>query len=577
VRNLLVIAICLMSPLSRAVTVNVNCDYSEITNAIEHVNADNTTIHIGPGDDDIPETIIINVPYNNFVIEGSGTNQTILRSGSSLNDVFYFLLYPNTLTTAHDLNLVADYNNTGFIFTQNPSYASGVFGGRYHFYNITMTNVMFRGISVGDGDTFGLVDHVYLENKTDWGPQFFDLSGNDYHSWTNPVSPIGTSNACYFEDFYLKNTSAGGNGFFDCYKGAQMVFRHGVFDGYSAAGDHGYDSQPTSARLMELYDCIWTNSDHSPGLVDIRGGVYIGYSNSCYYVSNSPGGMTTLQYYRACLTNFPTGDTPTAINDHSNDPDTAGHTGWLSYGQAGSPYIVNFANHQEGYAPFCNGNPSHGDRLFLGLTRYTFVSSLAAADFTMVDSQGFGGGAVLIGATVAATISNLFHAVNADTNFYGISHTNWSEYGVPYRVGHDFLPVSMTATNITFRNALDGSSSGVGYPANQQEGVLVSYPLDGTNFVNNQVIFGCYEWGNTLNGVQTTFNIVTACDGGQWGGLQSGRDYFDNVVPDSGTYTAFVYPHPLNSGRGGGGSGGSTSASTKAFGSGVTTGSGVSF
>jgi hypothetical protein len=163
----------------------------------------------------------------------------------------------------------------------------------------------------------------------------------------------------------------------------------------------------------------------------------------------------------------------------------------------------------------------------------------------MYNVGAYGGGAVLIGATVAQTITNLYNAVNVVPGYYGVAYTNWC--GLPFYIGHEFIAIGCTATDLILTNALDGNTDQYGYPANQQMGVVTSYPLTGTNFVNHQALCPGYAWGNTLNGVSQQFTVGgDLCGNNITNLIKLKRDYFNDVVPSPSTYTPLVYPHPLN-------------------------------
>ena len=248
--------------LGYGATINVPCNYTSITNALLTSANEGDTVLIGPGDCVISNEIDINRNIS-FTIAGSGTNLTTLRSAAGLRQVIWICSDSTNLFTVRDLNLVGDLaNDSGFLVCGHPAYDSP---GRYHIYNIKMTNVMCRGISVGYGSShssYGLVDHVYMKSTAN--AQFMDFEGADYGSWTN-TSPLGTINAFYVEDCYFDNSTNYGNGFFDAYDGAQFVFRHNICDGWSAAGGHGYDSSAISPRTWEVYNNLFTNSVGTTG------------------------------------------------------------------------------------------------------------------------------------------------------------------------------------------------------------------------------------------------------------------------------------------------------------------------
>lgn len=551
-KNLVSILLGMMLIASaQAVTINVTCDYPSITNALLTTAQEGDTVLIGAGDCIISNAIVVSRGIS-FTIAGSGSNLTTLRSSPSGTALWPMNNSTNTFTI-RDINFVGGNNDSGgTIICGWTAYDSP---GFYHIYNIQMTNVAYRGISVGHGKShgaFGLVDHCYLRS-TNFNPQFMDFEGANENSWTN-ANPLGTTNVVCVEDNIFDNGTNAGNGFFDAYDGAQFVFRHNVCIGYSTAGGHGYDSDISGPRTWEVYNNIFTNSPTSPpstSILAFRGGTGLVFSNAAYNVG---GGFMSLLLYRACPADN--------VNVIGGQPYCDGNI-YLGEGVPGFPYIVNFTSNcpTAGQGIVLTNNPTNTQTLFLGATRYTFVSTLANATTGMVDFGGYGGGAVLIGASTAATITNFYRAVNADQAYYGISFTNASEYGVPYRTGHEFIATNLDATSLYLKNALDGTNA-FGYPGNEQLGVLTSYPLTGTNFVNNQVVFPIYQWSNTFNGsvVSLPAAYSDSCGDYKTNLFKIGRDY-SNAMPSTLTYTPLVYPHPLNSGGGGGGS---TSQGTRA-------------
>lgn len=486
-----------------ASTINIPCDFLSISNACMTA-LEGDVILIGPGNCVMSNTINIDRKIS-FSIRGSGTNQTTLVSAAGLRQVISIWSNSSNVFSVSDLNCVGAVDNMFGFFTTGGNPPCAPMRGPVHYYNIQMTNVYGRGISMGYGDSFGLIDHCSFKTMFGGSAQPISFGGNSYRSWTNSVNPLGTTNACYVEDCYFDNGTNGGNGFFDAYDGAQLVFRHNFCTGNAPSGVHGYDSQPTSTRTWEIYNNIFTNITRTVLAIELRGGTGVVFSNQVYGASD----LCELAYYRSCEAN---------------------HSGTVnSYGIPGQGKIISFSS-----------NPTDNETRQLGMTSYRFVNKYAD-NSPWNGVNGYGGGNVVIGATLAETISNLFSAINLGP---GAGTT----YGKGMLIGHEFIAINYTADTLTLTSALDGNTDAFGYPANQQPGILTSYPLTGTNFVNNQTLWPAYAWGNTLDGVSHDFTLkddTGACSHYITNLIKLGRDYFNGIAPAPEVYKPLVYPHPL--------------------------------
>ncbi|HXI69241.1 MAG TPA: hypothetical protein VNN22_02670 [Verrucomicrobiae bacterium] len=520
--------ICLIGFSSLAVTNNVSCNYAAITNALATANEGDTVL-IGPGDCVINNSILINRNIS-FTIAGSGTNLTTLRSANGLGAMIWVITSSTNVFVMRDLNIVGATGNGqgGCLMFGHPAYD---FAGMFRIYNIQMTNVIGRGITAGAGRThnsYGLIDHCNFVAAPGYA-QMFSPEGAVANAWTNS-NPIGTLNVLCIEDCTMK-TTAEGNGYFDSYNGAQVVFRHNFCDGYSPIGGHGYDSGDSSIRTWEVYENVFTNWGNGAAFAVWRGGSGVMFSNKVY--GGIIGTFIGLGYYRACPFQHPY---PSV-------------TGCLPLGVPGDPYIINFngtTNYPLGEGQTFSGNPTDGQYAALGFSTYYFKTSIIGLPYG-------GNRYVKIGATAAQTLTNLYNAVNLGPGA-GVTYTNANM--LPFTFGHEFIATGLNATTLYLRNALDGTNA-FGYPANQQEGVVISYPLTATNFVNNPVVWPMYFWGNTLNGLPRNFDdFVTApeCAINLINLVKAGRDYFNNTIPAASVYKPLVYPHPLQTLAGGSGS-----------------------
>ena len=188
-----------------AATLNVPCDFLSISNACMTAK-EGDLVWIQPGDCVMSSQIIINRNIS-FTIAGSGTNLTTLREGGN-SSIFVVFSDSANVFTIRDMNLVcASGSGAGLIYFGN---GSNEFPGMYHIYDIQMTNVMGRGISMGGGkshNAYGLLDHSTF--IADTGGNFLqgvDFQGAGMASWTN-ANPIGTTKVSCVEDCYFWTTA----------------------------------------------------------------------------------------------------------------------------------------------------------------------------------------------------------------------------------------------------------------------------------------------------------------------------------------------------------------------------------
>ncbi len=254
-------------------------------------------------------------------------------------------------------------------------------------------------------------------------------------------------------------------------------------------------------RSSEVYNNVFTNGGGILAL-QYRGGTTMIFSNQFYGF----GDAIQEAYYKSCKANhcyiFVNGE-----------------------GLPGEGFVLSFAknptNGQTITLTNCDGNA-----FYFG---YTFVSSYQ-------NTAGY----VVIGSDLAHTLTNLYNAVNLGTG-------SGTTYAVATTLNSSLQAYQIGANSITLTNMLNGSAP-FGYPANQQPGVLFSYPHTTMNKFNPQVVFGCYNWGNTLAGKPVGMSLQdTGAECGSYitNLLKPGRDYYNDVIPDMNVYTPLVYPHPL--------------------------------
>lgn len=502
----LIAFILLVSPAVRAATNILVDGFTATISSAYSAAADRDTVMIPPGE--WLQTAQITISQTKSVnLQGYGTNSTFLISTNTAN-LFISLNSSTNPILVSDITFIGHTanNNSLLDFGKNvpasTPFVAPVRVTRCHFV------VKNRGLVLGYGGGFGVADNCSFINPTDaagftsWSP-----GGNDYHTWTNPVVPIGTTNVVCVEDSLFKNDdNQAGNGFFDGYKGIQEVIRYNVFDGTANNGAHGYDSDTVGPRTGELYRNVFTNNNgHIPssggGLIDWRGGTLLWYSNTCYGSISLAGATPLLKYYRGCQG---------SVNTISN---------W-----ANIPQVVTWSS-----------NPSAG-------TGYNLIYS---PPYTFRDPLIAGDRQVLRGATLADSISNLVMCINLDPAGSGTAYSSTSTRN------NDVKVVAYDSTSITLSNVLDGSAA-FSWPAAFQHGVVTV-----TRYTNSPIAqYPCYSWANTYNGTPFGFGLAFStdpCNGVNniTNLLQDGRDFFDdtttNWVGEPVGYTPLAYPHPLRS------------------------------
>lgn len=485
-------------------TLNIPATFGAFSNAVLRAANEGDIVLIDPGTIIWERNLVIDRNIS-FTVSGSGTNQTFLVSSNSTVPLWIKSNSTNVFVFANVTIYGSPNDGNGFI-TTGPNVGSPTpMRSPLHFYNINMPALYARGIFLGSGDSFGLIDHCYFEmtGTLGWNPVAF--RGNGWKSWQNP-NPLGTSNACFVEDCVFKkgpNAPFNGNGFFDCYDGAQVVLRYNTFFGDANSGAHGYDSGATGVRTGEIYNNTFSGLTNGASILDWRSGTILWYNNT---LSGSIIPPAILKLYRGC------DGLVSTVSNYCNIPQVL-------------TWTANFTN-QQAYQ-------------LINQPRYTAKTSITS-DIIPRD--------FLIGSTLADSISNLVQCINLDPAGRGITYTASSTRN------DDVLVNAFTSNSLTLTNILDGASQPGGWPAAQQHGVLRM-----TQYANSPVeFFPCYSWSNIWNGATKLGWIVgfnnLPCNGhnNTTNLLHLGRDYFnDNDLatwagPPAG-YTAFTYPHPLQS------------------------------
>lgn len=581
----LLFLIALALPARAAITfdviTNVPASEMEFTNAFYTLGTtgQKVLIQIGAGSFTL-NTTITHSRNLGLSLRGAGmANTTITGPGST-----YGIIYNNSASTNEfvisDLNLIGNASQTGGFI----SIGANV-GTKYHaWYEITrirMTNCVARGFSLGFGDAFGYVHHCQFEFPN--GAANFNavqFGGNAQSSWLT-ANPIGTTNFVYW--MYNTHTNRGsgaGNGFFDCYNGAQEHVEGCNFDGDANTGAHGYDSQLTSARVGILRSNTWTSITSAKLPIEWRGGTLWAIGNTGTGTV-ALDGFLSLSYYRDCwgayqsglgypgiaytnwfsgiavaatassltASNFPSG-TNISANAVQLDGNAATHGGFYQQGLtltitggtgSGQVRIIsdssltsqsvpgritftvstNWSVTPDATSTFEIGF-TDGSKFSVGnLPQYTFVAT--TNQFISLVRQ------VLVGANLNGSLDNLMKAVNRDPTGAGLVYSAFTTNAVTGQ-NYDFLCLGHDSKSITWTNILDGPN---GYPGAMQPGVIGYTPYTNTGVT----LMPCLSVGNVLNGTNNiNFGLkwqLSSCSGPTFiDDVQNGRDYYvTNAVP----------------------------------------------
>lgn len=355
----------------------------------------------------------------------------------------------------------------------------------------------------------------YVFNGSEWG----NTGIYGYNSWAQPHT-MGTAESLFFENETFENTQA--LGFFafalDGWYGCRRTVRYCTFINCNC-NDHGTESPglPRSARQLELYNCTFqfamgTNSLSSPQ--SCRGGTALIYNNT----------LTTTG--TGLMSRF------IVLANQRNDLG-APNEPFFPWGWAGrwTPTNVSVAGTSVTVTMPNTLNQSLYYHSFRNTTQY-------------IEMRGW---------TPAA-----YNGVWRVTGF--------TDQTVTFSVAT--APGSLPTVTGKIMSPWDGNTNDLGYPCLDQAGSGASANI--TTFINgdipvpptagtpaqgamNQAREPVYAWNNRFNG--THRNVFVD---GAWSQqiILENRDYFNRApVPgDPGFpngYTAYTYPHPLNTGGGG--------------------------
>jgi hypothetical protein len=389
----------------------------------------------------------------------------------------------------------------------------GQVGFRFHHNHIK--NPIGGAPSVSTAG-YGLIDHV-LWDDTAQGTiplNFFgDFATRGALNWTDPTN-FGSNEAVYVEDSRENASSPSTEGFFDAYFGAKIVIRHNTIINNLMGGGHGTDSGGfRSVVLYEIYNNTLTNNTMGSQLImNSRGGTLLFYNNTMSGSYNWGG--VSLQYFRFSLPSDVTrwGTMNAGLN-------------WIPESLSETPCVSGVGACNTLNAPDWQANHSYATLAAIG----PLTNNSGRWNY-----QNQSGSSCTSGGAQPAWNQQVTDQAGANDVFTTDGTCTWTN------VGGDTGPPAGTGAGFLASNPDTACSSGTNctrYFDNNGG----TYPFrDQPGTIHDQVVYGNYAWNNTVSGVPNTAVFSTDTPSA----VQSGRDYFNNVVAPG--YTPYVYPHPLN-------------------------------
>jgi chitodextrinase len=479
-----------------------------------------------------------------------------------------------TVITGHDgaLKIITEegkpFRLTGLTFSGPYNYSGGIVSVNGTGKNVRVDHCKFfnvaKGRSLNIVNAYGVIDHCeFIETGAHSNSGFSvngKYGGDDGSSAWKRLLTLGSEQAVYIEDCYIRFDTAYGNGGGDSYDGARYVFRYNTVIN-ADCGHHGLDSGSRSVFSWEIYENCFTwlgNIQQGVFAMSSRGGTGLMFNNTVL----NPQSQGTKKYASTIgLSSYRSKNTMPvrfAICDGSNPVD--GNIA-IESGTAGGPSSTtnlkcigkNWASDEwKGYFAWnLSDNNSlalvHGNtkdmitaELFVlkanGLAFNTEASATQMkttgtnwapnqwAGYTVINQKDYSRGVI-----TANTADTLTAELSGGTRNY------WQKNDI-YKI------VSFTSENGSDLKWEPGDNFKLanGYPGRDQNGVTTMTLGDAWG---PQKVEPIYEWNNTYDGEHRPIiqnnNFAPEC----YNHIQEGRDYFSNTHRPE--YVPYVYPHPL--------------------------------
>lgn len=246
-----------------------------------------------------------------LTIQGDSNTTTVIQDGlaSSANAAILYIAVPEgKFVTVKDLKVIS---RTGVSYYGPIVIYGGSSVGdsnRFRITNIYCDASAITGyngcITIGlfsdSSNTYGLIDNNTFYSSGGVGNMIRLQGGGaipNAYSWTSVTSDFTeNSNYVYIENNTFTFESEEGDGAYDSYNGARVVFRYNDVTG-THIGSHGNESS-RSAHDYEIYYNKFDDQTYNQGSIGSRGGTGVIYGNTVtgsYFTS-----WVGLQLYRSC-------------------------------------------------------------------------------------------------------------------------------------------------------------------------------------------------------------------------------------------------------------------------------------
>lgn len=289
--------------------------------------SDGDTVLVGPGSATWSTPLNVNkaVRVKGAGVQGTGT--TVITQGGSVNTKVIACIGNGKYTEV-----------SGFEFHDSWVNPQGYLQFMGNSWRLCSNTIYFQGegVVVWDSANSGLIDRNVGYGT---GGGMVTPYGDPDVSWSSGPN-WGTTNCLYVEHNTITMTGAG-DGVWDSYKGARMVWRYNIMTN-CYGGWHGTDSGaggPTdysarSAHSHEIYgNQFWYNNGGYYCLFNSRGGTFLCFSNSTSGRTDGGAGVL-IQYFRSTASYTPWG-MMTGSNPFDGNTDGTGYPGIDQPGMTG--------------------------------------------------------------------------------------------------------------------------------------------------------------------------------------------------------------------------------------------------
>lgn len=402
---------------------------------------------------------------DSITIQGDGTTSTVIKDTCAAGTpALKFGVPSGKFLTLKSFKIINDVDSKllGPIWIYGGNFVSDA-----HRFRVTdlacesggagSTRCLYIGYAGDDSNIYGLIDSsTFTVTSTGHAIRVFgggtttSGDGTAPYSWANTTHNMGGSEYVFIENNTFNFTTNQGDGAYDSYAGARIVFRYNDIEG-THLGSHGNEAT-RSAHDFEIYNNAFT-TDHTSAGVGSRGGSGILYNNTFTSATSAFTSFSGLQPYRSC---------PYFRGTHTGENNAAA----LTDGNITTRCAPNGFNTGGTNDPYClNG---------------TALSGIASPKiFNLTD-----GSYCTIASNTDSTIT---------CTLTGGTDNNWD-------AGDEYAVSNLLKEPCTGLADEDGNTVGMqGYPCNQQCGRTTGTPGN----LTPGTLAPIYYWSNTFQGDST--------------------------------------------------------------------------